>query len=127
MRSELEINRAVDQYADMIRRICICHLKNASDTEDIFQTVFLKYLLYEGDFESAEHEKAWFIRVTVNACKDQMKSLFRRRTVSIEELTEEAASIPPEQCEVLDAVLALPAKYRDVIYLHYYEGYSAGF
>ena len=54
-----------------------------------------------------------------------MKSLFRRRTVSIEELTEEAASIPPEQCEVLDAVLALPAKYRDVIYLHYYEGYSA--
>lgn len=109
----------------MIRRICICHLKNASDTEDIFQTVFLKYLLYEGDFESAEHEKAWFIRVTVNACKDQMKSLFRRRTVSIEELTEEAASIPPEQCEVLDAVLALPAKYRDVIYLHYYEGYSA--
>lgn len=125
MRSDLEINRAVDQYADMIRRICICHLKNASDTEDIFQTVFLKYLLYEGDFESAEHEKAWFIRVTVNACKDQMKSLFRRRTVSIEELTEEAASIPPEQCEVLDAVLALPAKYRDVIYLHYYEGYSA--
>ena len=125
MRSELEINRAVDQYADMIRRICICHLKNASDTEDIFQTVFLKYLLYEGDFESAEHEKAWFIRVTVNACKDQMKSLFRRRTVSIEELTEEAASIPPEQCEVLDAVLALPAKYRDVIYLHDYEGYSA--
>lgn len=125
MRSELEINRAVDQYADMIRRICICHLKNAFDTEDIFQTVFLKYLLYEGDFESAEHEKAWFIRVTVNACKDQMKSLFRRRTVSIEELTEEAASIPPEQCEVLDAVLALPAKYRDVIYLHYYEGYSA--
>ena len=125
MRSELEINRAVDQYADMIRRICTCHLKNASDTEDIFQTVFLKYLLYEGDFESAEHEKAWFIRVTVNACKDQMKSLFRRRTVSIEELTEEAASIPPEQCEVLDAVLALPAKYRDVIYLHYYEGYSA--
>jgi RNA polymerase sigma factor (sigma-70 family) len=125
VRSELEINRAVDQYADMIRRICICHLKNASDTEDIFQTVFLKYLLYEGDFESAEHEKAWFIRVTVNACKDQMKSLFRRRTVSIEELTEEAASIPPEQCEVLDAVLALPAKYRDVIYLHYYEGYSA--
>jgi RNA polymerase sigma-70 factor (ECF subfamily) len=125
VRSELEINRAVDQYADMIRRICICHLKNAFDTEDIFQTVFLKYLLYEGDFESAEHEKAWFIRVTVNACKDQMKSLFRRRTVSIEELTEEAASIPPEQCEVLDAVLALPAKYRDVIYLHYYEGYSA--
>lgn len=125
MRSELEINRAVDQYADMIRRICICHLKNAFDTEDIFQTVFFKYLLYEGDFESAEHEKAWFIRVTVNACKDQMKSLFRRRTVSIEELTEEAASIPPEQCEVLDAVLALPAKYRDVIYLHYYEGYSA--
>lgn len=125
MRSELEINRAVDLYADMIRRICICHLKNGADTEDVFQTVFLKYLLYDGKFVNAEHEKAWFIRVTVNACKDQMKSLFRRRTVSIEELAEETVAIPSEQRQVLDAVLALPAKYRDVIYLHYYEGYSA--
>lgn len=108
----------------MVRRICLCHLKNRADTEDVFQTVFLKYLLYEGDFQDAGHEKAWLIRVTVNACKDQLRSLFRRRTVSLEELEGKAVFLP-RQCRVLDAVLALPEKYRDVIYLHYYEGYSA--
>ena len=125
MRSEAEVNRAVEQYSDMIRRICLCHLKNSADTEDVFQGVFLKFLLYEGEFADAAHEKAWFIRVALNACKDYQKSLFRRRTLPLEALAEEAASISPGQCEVLDAVLSLPAKYRDVIYLHYYEGYSA--
>ena len=126
MRSEFEVDRAVEQYSDMIKRICLYHLKNAADTEDVFQTVFLKYLLYEGNFEGPEHEKAWFIRVTLNACKDYLKSFFRHSALPLEELAEEAASIPPEQTEVLDAVLALPPKYKDVIYLHYYEGYSAG-
>ncbi len=125
MRSEHEIDRAVEQYSDMIKRICLYHLKNAADTEDVFQTVFLKYLLYKGSFESPEHEKAWFIRVTLNACKDYLKSFFRHSALPLEELAEEAASIPAQQHEVLDAVLALPAKYRNAIYLHYYEGYSA--
>ena len=44
MRSEQEVNRAVEQYADMVRRLCMLHLKNAADTEDIFQNVFLKYV-----------------------------------------------------------------------------------
>lgn len=126
VRSEVEVDSAVERYSDMIRRICLYHLKNAADTEDVFQTVFLKYLLYEGSFEGPEHEKAWFIRVTLNACRDYLKSFFRHSALPLEELAEEAASIPPEQTEVLDAVLALPAKYKDTIYLHYYEGYSAG-
>lgn len=125
VRSEFEIDRVVEEYSDMIKRICLYHLKNAADTEDVFQTVFLKYLLYEGSFESSEHEKAWFIRVTLNACKDYLKNIFRHSAVSLEELAEEAASIPPQQHEVLDAILALPAKYKDAIYLHYYEGYTA--
>ena len=56
MRSEQEVNRAVEQYADMVRRLCMIHLKNHADTEDIFQTVFLKYALSSVLFESAEHE-----------------------------------------------------------------------
>ena len=125
MRSKWETNHAVEEYSDMIRRICLYHLKNTSDTEDVFQTVFLKYLLYEGDFESAEHEKAWFIRVAINACKDQARNIFRHAALCLDELSEEAASMTPERHEVLDAVLALPVKYKDAIYLHYYEGYSA--
>jgi len=109
----------------MIRRICFYHLKGSADTEDVFQNVFLKYLLYDGDFADTEHEKAWFIRVSINACKDHLKGLFRHSTVPLDMLLEEAADIEPDHREVLAAVLSLPAKYRDCIYLHYYEGYSA--
>jgi RNA polymerase sigma factor (sigma-70 family) len=125
MRSEQEVNRAVEQYADTVRRLCMLHLKNYTDTEDIFQTVFLKYVLSSVSFENAEHERAWFIRVTINACKDLLKSFFRSRVVSLEEAVNEPATLQPEQREVLEAVLSLPPKYRDVVYLHYYEGYTA--
>ena len=125
MCTEQETSRAIEFYSDMIRRICLLHLKNHADTEDVFQEVFLKYVLRGAVFESVEHERAWLIRVTVNACKDLLKSLFRRKTVSLEVLSEEAASISSEQHATLEAVLALPEKYKDVIYLHYYEGYNA--
>lgn len=125
MRSEQEANRAIEQYADTVRRICMVHLKNYTDTEDVFQTVFLKYVQSAIQFESDEHERAWLIRVTINACKDLLKSFFRSRTLSIDQLIEQAAELPPDNREVLEAVLSLPAKYRDVVYLHYYENYTA--
>lgn len=125
MRSEQEAIRAIERYGDTVRRLCMMHLKNHADTEDIFQTVFLNYVLSSVSFESDEHEKAWLIRVTINACKDLLKSVFRRRTVSLDQLLDQPAPMPPDHREVLEAVLALPQKYRDVVYLHYYEGYTA--
>lgn len=125
MRSEEEANRAIRLYADTVRRICMVHLKNYSDTEDIFQTVFLKYILHSEPFESEEHEKAWIIRVTVNACKDLLKNVFRSRTVPLETLVETPQAQELRHTELLEAVLSLPAKYKDVVYLYYYEGYSA--
>ncbi len=114
----------METYADLVRRLCALHVKNRQDTEDIFQTVFLKYLLYPGTFQSAEHEKAWFVRVTVNACRDVLRSLLRKNTVPLE-AAEELSAGSSENREVLQAVLSLPPKYKDAIYLHYYEGYSA--
>ncbi len=125
MRSEEEVSRAIDRYADTVRRICMVHLKNYADTEDIFQSVFLKYALSSDTFENEHHEKAWIIRVTVNACKDLKKSFFRSKTVSLEELVNEPAVVEEEQREILEIVLSLPEKYKDIVYLHYYEGYSA--
>lgn len=125
MRSEQETVRAIERYSDTVRRLCAIHLKNDADTEDIFQTVFLKYVLSSVSFESDEHEKAWFIRVTVNACKDLLKSFFRSRTVSLEEIMDQPAALPEDNREILEAVLSLPLKYREVIYLHYYEEYTA--
>ncbi len=114
----------MDRYADMVRRLCLIHVKNLADSEDVFQTVFVKYVLSSAVFENEEHEKAWFIRVTINACRDLLRSFFRSRTVPLEELID----LPAEESdtkEVLEAVLKLPEKYRDVVYLHYFEGYTA--
>lgn len=101
------------------------HLKNHADTEDIFQTVFLKYVLSSVSFESEEHEKAWFIRVTINACKDLLKSFFHSHTVPLDKIAEQPALLPPDYRDVMDAIRSLPPKYRDVVFLHYYEEYSA--
>ena len=125
MRSEEEANRAIERYAATVRRICMVHLKNNSDTEDIFQTVFLKYVLWPKSFESEEHEKAWIIRVTINACKDLLKSFFRSHTIPLDSLKEQAQIPEDEHRELWDAVLSLPEKYRNVVYLYYYEEYSA--
>lgn len=125
MRSEEAVNRAIENYASTVKRICFIHLKNEADTEDICQTVFLKYAMNDKVFDSEAHEKAWIIRVTINACKDLLKSFFRKHTVSLDAYVEQGGVVDAAHSEVLEAVLALPEKYRRVIYLHYYEGYPA--
>lgn len=125
MKNEQEITEAISKYSDLVRRLCMIHLKNRADTEDIFQNVFLKYALNSGTFESDEHEKAWIIRVTVNACKDLLKNFFRSHTVPLESITESSADITPDHREVLEAVLSLPQKNREIVYLYYYEEYTA--
>ena len=125
MRREQETIRAIERYSDTVQRLCMVHLKNDADTEDIFQTVFLKYVLSSVSFENDEHEKAWFIRVTINACKDLLKSFFRSHTVSLDNVMEQSAELPPDYRDVWEAVFSLPQKYRDVVYLHYFEDYTA--
>lgn len=125
MRSAEDVNRAMEAYADMVRRICFVHLKNRHDTEDVFQDVYMKYMLREESFESREHEKAWFARVTINACTDWLRYFSRRKWVPLEVIDEEKSVLADSSAEVLEVVLGLPEKYRNAIYLHYYEGYSA--
>ena len=81
MLSEQQANRAIELYADTVRRICMVHLKNQADSEDIFQTVFLKYLLRDQPFENEQHEKAWMIRVTINASWLRHRSPLSRTSV----------------------------------------------
>ena len=126
MRSDEAVRAAIERHAGMVKRICFIHLKNEADTEDVMQSVFLKYAMHDAAFESLEHEKTWLIRVTINACKDVLKNFFRRHTVPLAEFVEqEGVAIDEPESDVLQAVLALPEKYRRVIYLHYYEGYTA--
>ena len=117
-----EAERLVNTYSDLILRLSYTYLKSTQDGEDICQTVLLKLLTAERAFDSPAHEKAWVIRATVNACKDELRA-FRRRAVPLEEGLETAAPELPRS-EVLEAVMALPEHYREAIYLFYYEGYS---
>ncbi len=126
MRSERDLESVIEMYADTVKRICVVYLKNKDDTEDIFQTVFLKYWKSSAHFESEEHRKAFIIRVTINQCKDFLKSFFRKNTVSIdlaEDIKTEDKS--DDKMAVRKAVINLPEKYKAPIYLHYFEGYSA--
>ena len=119
-----EAERLVNTYSDLILRLSYTYLKSTEDAKDICQTVFLKLLEKPQAFDSPEHERAWIIRAAVNQCKDQLKSRWRRTTVDL----EAARAVPAPEAEegsLLAAVELLPAKYRAVIYLYYYEGYSA--
>lgn len=108
----------------MILRISYSYLKQTCDAEDICQTVFLKILTKDIRFDTPEHEKAYIIRATVNACKDHLKSGFFRKTVPLEAAETMAAPQLPD-LPILEALQALPEKYRVPIYLYYYEDYSA--
>ena len=118
-----EAERLVNTYSDLILRLSYTYLKSTHDAEDICQNVFLKLLTGGQTFDSPAHETAWIIRTAANACKDVLRSAHRRRTVGLEAAAAAAAPPAPDST-VLDAVMALPEKYREAVYLHYYEGYS---
>ena len=111
-------------YADAILRLSYTYLKNTHDAQDICQTVFVKLLTDPREFDTADHERAYILRMAANACKDLLKSPWRKRTCGLEACGEVPA---PEAADgsVLAAVEALPVHYRAVIYLYYYEGYQA--
>lgn len=109
-----------DQYHDMVYRLALAALRCPQDAEDVTQTVFLK-LLEGGTQPLPGRERAWLARVTINACRDLMRAFWRRKTEPLDETIPFSA---PEEGELFDAVMALPAKYRVVVHLHYYEGYT---
>lgn len=126
MKDESQAVKAIDLYGDTVRRICFMHLKNYSDVEDVFQEVFLKYVLNDKEFESDAHEKAWLIRVAINACKDKLKNFFRRNVISIYDLTNGPSYFENNDTDLdlMNAILKLPTNYKNVIFLFYYIGYS---
>ena len=120
---EEKIRRLVNQYAEGLVRLAYVSVRNFSDAEDIVQEVFLTYLRKRPHHDSPEHERAWLIRVTVNKCRDHLRSAWIRRRA---EMPKELPGIPPRDYELLWAVLALPERYRIPLYLYYYEDYSIG-
>lgn len=116
------------KYYSLIYRIAFLQMKGHADAEDIAQEVFVRLLKYHPAFANEEHEKAWFVRITVNICKDVIKSKWHSTTVSINKIPEHEKSffqLPyVKEDETLWAVMELPEKYRHCLYFFYYEDYS---
>ena len=109
---------------DMVYRVCFIYFKgNKASVEDAVQSTFLQLLKKKMTFENEEHEKAWLIKVASNICKNMLK-LKSNNNLSIEELDLEIKDTTKDTSYILDAVFSLPDKYKTVIYMHYYEGYS---
>ena len=116
----------VRRYSGMILRLCFTYSLGRADAQDICQNVFLKLLQSDRRFDSEGETRAFIIRITINECTDVLKSGWRRRSVPLDELIErEVPFLPEENTGVLAAVQRLPVKYREAVYLYYYEGYNA--
>ena len=112
---------AFKQFTDTVYRVALHNTANFSDAEDVTQEAFIKLLETNKAFSDGEHLKAWLIRVTINLCRDKMKKSSRETLV--ESVAEYKSA--EDKTDVLEAVKALPENYRNAVYLHYYEGYTA--
>jgi RNA polymerase sigma-70 factor (ECF subfamily) len=115
------MEETVRRYENKLLRTALAIVGNNADAEDIVQEVFVRLFEKQPHFESSDHEIAWLIRVTVNLCKNNLRSFWRRKSVP---LLDTHPAEGDGQRDTMQAVLDLPAKYRIVIHLFYYEGYS---
>ncbi len=137
-----QVSEIVNRNSDMVYRLAFSMVKNVQDAEDIYQETFIRYIRSPLIFESAEHERAWFIRVTTNLCKNLWKSAWRQKMVSMESMEEAETSrqraqraygqetnivkgLSEEEETLVEMVKRLPVKYRAVVHLFYYEEMSA--
>lgn len=127
VRTKEQMEEIYNRQCDIVYRICFLYLKNEQDTLDAVQETFLRLFQKNVVFQDQEHEKAWLIRTAINYCKDIQKSFWKRNRNIYDETVEQKlqyTQISEDQNWILQAVLHLPPKYIDVVYLHYYEGYS---
>ena len=114
-----------DRQVKRVYRLAMVLMGNISDAEDVTQTVFLKAWEKKPDFRDADHEIAWILTTTRNQCKDIHKSFYRRKRADLENAPEPQVTLETQMdSEIWEALQSLAEKYRMVLYLYYYEGYS---
>ena len=123
LRTDEEIAKIYYRHVDTVYRVCFSFMKNAADAEDMVQETFLKLLSCKKRFESNEHEKAWLIVTASNTCKDELRRWKKRREKMETAVLPEQEILFDKEDNMLDAILELPVKYKNVVYLYYYEGY----
>ena len=120
-----EFREFYDRQVKRVYRLAMVLMGNISDAEDVTQTVFLKAWEKKPDFRDADHEIAWILTTTRNQCKDIHKSFYRRKRADLENAPEPQVTLETQMdSEIWEALQSLAEKYRMVLYLYYYEGYS---
>lgn len=123
LRTDKEIEDIYARHGRTVYRVCYAFFKNPADTEDAVQDTFLRLIRKGPSFESEEHEKAWLIRTATNICINSLKHWWRKRE-DIDDIADVPTDEAPYTGEVFRAVADLPEKYKTVVYLYYYEGYT---
>ncbi|MFF2480974.1 RNA polymerase sigma factor [Paenibacillus sp. NPDC058071] len=119
-RTNDEITEMYRRHMETVFRVCYMFLKNVPDTEDAVQSVFLKLIRSGPTFADEEHEKAWLIVTAQNHCKNALKYWWKRNRSAFSRISERIFEQKPPTGEVLEQLLALPEKYKMVLYLFYY-------
>lgn len=119
--AQWSVEKIFDEYGNMLYRIAFVMMRNSFDAEDVVQDTLIKYMECKKNFETEEHRKAWLIRVTINLCKNRLRFYRNHPKISMEQLSRYYES--EEDKSVMEALLLLPRKYREVLLLHYVEGY----
>lgn len=116
-----DIETIINQYGDMLYRLSLVMLKNEGDAEDAVQETIIKYAQKAPSFENAEHEKAWLIRVATNQCRDMLR--FRVRHPQVDDDGLSKIICDSSDSGIMEALTALPEKFRIVLTLCYVEDY----
>lgn len=127
MQDVCNIKQLIENYSDMILRIAYQHTGNMHDAEDIAQEVFLSIMKKDMKGFSKEHEKSYIIRTTINKCKSLHRKSKKLDVVYLDEIYKNPNEpvFSANERNILSVILTLDSKYRDALYLHYYEGYKA--
>ena len=107
----------------LVYRVCYTYMQNRFDAEDCTEDVFVKVLTGKYTFRDADHEAAWLTVVAMNLCRDKLKARRRHAEVSLDDVGD-IADEDPGIDETLREVMRLPLKYKDVVYMYYYMGYT---
>ena len=119
------LENILNTYGNMLFRYALIMLGNAEDAEDVIQDTLLKYWQKAPEFQDMDHEKAWLLKVVANRCRDLLRFRVRNPVVDIESIIEFSGEtlIISSESGILEALMALPEKYKQVLYLHYVEEY----
>ena len=121
------LERVIENYSNMLYKMCFLMLKNEQDTKDVLQETFLAYMTKRPHFHSEEHKKAWLIKVSQNKCREFLRFHKKHAGIPLDEVEESVEitkGLDMEEKEKLELIWNLHTKLKIVVILYYVEGYS---